>query len=213
MGDDLATREITDDSWNSITKDFAASSNNEFVYYCSVKKEAELAVWDFVKTEKPTFGVTVFLPALIFGPPIQVTSIKSLNFSVDAFYSLWDGRNKTIPQTMFPSYIDARDLAVAHIKAFTRPAAKNKRFLIGGMPFTYTDMVKAMKDLIREGQLPKAVGEKLAEEGTADLATPIPKIDAGPGNTALEMKFKSLEETVKDMALKILEIKKRDVEG
>lgn len=210
MGDDLATREITDESWNNVTKDFAESSHNDFVYYCSVKKEAELAIWNFIETEKPNFGVTVFLPGLIFGPPLQVTTIKSLNFSVDTFYSLWDGRNETIPQTMFPSYIDARDLAAAHVKALTTPAAKNKRFLIGGMPLTYTAMVRAMNDLVSKGELPKEVEEHLAKGGTADLATPVPKINAGPGNAALDMKFRSLDETVRDMALKILDIKRKD---
>jgi nucleoside-diphosphate-sugar epimerase len=208
MGDDLATRTLTNSSWIGITQDSARQANHMFVSYCSSKKESELAAWEFMKTEKPTFGLTVFLPALIFGPPIQpVKDSKHLNFSVDVFYSLWDGRNETIPATMFPSYIDVRDLAVAHVRALTEPAANNKRFLIGGMPLTYTAMVRELKSLIESGELPEEVGAKLAKESDADKHTVVPKIEAQEGNEALKMHFRSLRETVRDMAKRILEIK------
>jgi nucleoside-diphosphate-sugar epimerase len=210
MGDDLVTRTLTNSSWNTITQDYAKEANNMFVSYCSSKKEAEQAVWSFMETEKPSFGVTVFLPALIFGPPIQpVKDSKHLNFSVDIFYSLWDGRNETIPDTMFPSYIDVRDLALAHVKALTVPAANNKRFLIGGMPFTCTAMARAIKDLVAKGRLPAEVAAKLAKESGEDQRVAVAKIEAGEGNEALGMTFRSLEETVGDMALRILEIKEK----
>lgn len=211
MGDDLATRTLTDESWNNITPEFARTANNAFVSYCSSKKEAEQAAWKFVDTEKPEFGLTVFLPALIFGPPIQpVKDGKHLNFSVDSFYSLVDGRNATIPDTMFPSYIDVRDLALAHVKALTEPAANNKRFLIGGRPLTYTAMVRELKSLIADGELPKELESTIAKESGEDQRTLVPKIDAKPGNEALKIEFRSLRETVRDMTKKILEIKARE---
>ena len=70
-GGDLATRTLTNTSYHDITQDQARAANNGYISYVSVKKEAELAVWRFVEEEKPPFSVTVFLPALIFGPPIQ----------------------------------------------------------------------------------------------------------------------------------------------
>jgi nucleoside-diphosphate-sugar epimerase len=210
MGDDLATRTLTNRSWNTITQDYAKDANNMFVSYCSSKKESEKAVWLFMETEKPSFGVTVLLPALIFGPPIQpVKDSKHLNFSVDIFYSLWDGRNETIPDTMFPSYIDVRDLALAHVKALSVAAANNKRFLIGGMQFTCTAMARAIKDLVANGRLPAEVTAKLATESGEDQRVAVANIEAGEGNEALGMTFRSLEETVRDMALRILEIKEK----
>jgi nucleoside-diphosphate-sugar epimerase len=211
MGDDLATRTLTNDSWNSITQEFARTANNEFVAYCSSKKEAELITWEFMKTEKPQFGLTVLLPALIFGPPIQpVKDTKHLNFSVDVFYSLYDGRNETIPDTIFPSYIDVRDLALAHVKSLTEPAANDKRFLIGGMPLTYTAMVRELKSLIADGELPKELEATIAKESGEETRTVVPKIDAKPGNDALKLEFRSLRETVRDMAKGILKIKARE---
>jgi nucleoside-diphosphate-sugar epimerase len=212
MGDDLATRELTNTSYNTITQDFARSANNSFVSYCSSKKETELATWAFVESSKPHFGVTVFLPALIFGPPIQpVKDSKHLNFSVDTFYSLFDGRNVETPDTMFPSYIDVRDLAEAHVRSLTTPGAKNKRFLIGGMALSYTAMVRALREIVAEGGLPKEIEAKIAKESGEIERTVVPKIDAKEGNEILKMEFKSLKETVGDMAKRILEI--RDTQG
>jgi len=210
MGDDLATREITNDGWNNISIEDAKKANQEFVSYCSSKKEAEKAVWEFIEKENPSFGVTVFLPALIFGPPIQpVKDSKHLNFSVGLFNSLIDGSNETVPATMFPSYIDVRDLSLAHIRAFTVPEARNRRFLIGGMPLTYTAMVRAIKTGVEKGEIPREVLDTVAKEGTADANTPVPKIRAEEGNKILDMKFRTLEETIRDMTLQILKIKER----
>lgn len=182
-----------------------------FVSYSSSKKEAEIAAWEFMEKEKPAFGLTVFLPAVILGPPIQpIKDSKHLNFSVDVFYSLWDGRNETIPDTMFPSYIDVRDLALAQVRALTEPTVNNKRLLIGGMPLTFTAMVRELRSLIESGELPEEVGTKLAKESGEDQRAVVPRIEAQEGNEALKMHFRPLRETVRDTAKRILEIKARE---
>jgi hypothetical protein len=59
-----------------------------------------------VETEKPSYSVTVLLPGLIFGPPIQpVTNLKKINYSNDVFYSLFNATYETVPPTSFPSYV------------------------------------------------------------------------------------------------------------
>jgi nucleoside-diphosphate-sugar epimerase len=55
--EDNKARSYTNEMWNDITPEFARESNSAFVMYCSSKKEAELAIWDFVKKEKPDFTV------------------------------------------------------------------------------------------------------------------------------------------------------------
>jgi nucleoside-diphosphate-sugar epimerase len=110
---------------------------------------------------------------------------------------------------MFPSYIDVRNLALAHIKALTVPAANNKRFLISGMPFTYTAIARAIKDLVAKDRLPAEVATKLAKKSGEDQRAAVARIKAGKGNEALGMTFRSLEETVGDMALRILDIKQK----
>lgn len=189
---------------NTITPDAAREANHPYISYCSSKKEAELAVWEFIKTEKPSFTVTVFLPALIFGPPVQpVKDAKSLNFSAGTFYSLFSGENagKPVPGTMFPSYVDVRDLADAHIKALTSSAAANKRYLIGGFPYSNTAAVKVLANHFPELKSKLPVGD----EENVVVAT----VEANEGNEALGMTFRTFDDTVVDMTNKILEIEKR----
>jgi nucleoside-diphosphate-sugar epimerase len=213
MGDDLADRVLTNESWNHLSQDDGRAANHYFVSYCSSKKESELAVWKFVETEKPSFGVTVFLPPLIFGPPIQAIKkpiSEGINFSVDIFHGLWNGKNEEIPATMFPSWIDVRDLAEAHVKSLTAPRAKNKRFLIGGFPLTNTAMARSIKAQADRGDLPKSVLEKLAKEGEADSKTPVPKIEAAEATEALNLSFRTMDEMVKDTVERILELQARE---
>jgi nucleoside-diphosphate-sugar epimerase len=82
--------------------------NNAYISYCASKKEGEKAMWDFMEKEKPRFTLTVFLPPLIFGPPIQkVKTMKHINFSTDQFYNLFNGSNAVTPGTVFPAYVCA----------------------------------------------------------------------------------------------------------
>jgi nucleoside-diphosphate-sugar epimerase len=201
-GDDLATRVLTNESWNSITTDQAKDLNNPYISYCSSKKEAELAVWSFVKTETPSFSITVFLPALIFGPPIQpLKSIKALNFSVNLIYELFNGKNVSVPPTPFPSYIDVRDLADAHVKALTTEGARNKRFLIGGAGFGMAHVVKVLEGI-------KALEGRVVGESAEVEVLPEAKIGAKEGNEVLGMKFRTFGSTITDTVERILEVEK-----
>jgi len=84
----------------------ARKAQNPYYSYCVAKAESEKAIWQYVKAEKPHYSVTVLLPALIFGPPIQpVLDLKKMNYSTNVFYSLFNGTYDVTPPTSFPSYV------------------------------------------------------------------------------------------------------------
>jgi nucleoside-diphosphate-sugar epimerase len=203
--DELKNGPLTNESWLSLTQEDARTAQNAYLSYCSGKKEGELALWDFVKTTSPppSFSVTVLLPALIFGPPIQPmqNGIKGLNYSTGVIYSLMNGSNKTVPPTSFPSYIDVRDLADAHVKSLTTPEAANKRFLIGGASMTYTDLAHAL------AKVPELEGRIPADSDEAQNVVPV-LLEADEGNKVLNMTFRSLDETMADMAKSLLALEK-----
>ncbi len=200
--EELLAGPITNETWNPISQEQARKQNNAYISYCSGKKEAELAIWDFVKTEKPSFSVTVFLPALIFGPPLQpIKGIKDLNYSTGIIYSLFNGTNATVPDTSFPSYVDVRDLADAHVKALTTPAAANRRLLINGKTTSYTDLVHAL------AKVPELAGRIPADSGE-DARLPPARFQAEADNAVLGLKFRTIEETMTDTARRILELEK-----
>ncbi|KAK3693532.1 hypothetical protein B0T22DRAFT_436705 [Podospora appendiculata] len=200
--EELLQGPITNETWLPITPAQAREANNAFIWYCSGKKEAELALWDFVKTQSPHFTATVLLPGLIFGPPIEPVKggpTLGLGFSSGVVYSLFNGSNATVPPTAFPSYIDARDLADAHVRALTEPKVANKRITIGGLPMTNTMLAAELR------KLPELAGRVAAESGEDKNVTPA-DIDAREWNEALGMSFRSLEETMRDTAKRILEL-------
>ncbi len=199
--EELSAGPITNETWLAISREDARGAKNAYISYCSGKKEGELAIWDFVRENTPPFTVTVLLPALIFGPPIEPLhgGVKGLHYSSKVIYSFIDGSNASIPATTFTSYIDVRDLAEAHVKALTEPKAANKRFTIGGAKMTYTALVHAL------AKVPELKGRLPVDSGEDENVTPA-DIRAEEGNSALNMTFRSLEETMADTARRLLEL-------
>lgn len=111
---------------------------------------------------------------------------------------------------MFPSYIDVRDLAVAHVKALTTTAAHNHRYLIGGARWTNLGAVEVIKALVEKGKLPKDLEDRLPVTPGEDVDIPVAQVGADEGNNVLGMKFRSLDDTVRDMVLRILALEREE---
>lgn len=179
----------------------AIKAQHPYISYCVAKAESEKAIWKYVKEEKPAYSVTVLLPALIFGPPIQpVKSLKKINYSTDTFYSLFNGTHEVTPPTTFPAYIDVRDLATAHVKSLATPLVFNQRLIVGGSPFSTQIAVNALK-LVPEltGRLPK----------DNDEVTLVVKFgDVKEWNEKLGLLVRTPEQTFGDAARRILDLEK-----
>ncbi|KAK1834969.1 hypothetical protein QBC39DRAFT_251200 [Podospora conica] len=202
MPDELKAGPMSNKTWLAITREQARETNNAYISYCSGKKEGELAIWDFVKTESPSFSVTVLLPALIFGPPLQpVKSVKSLNYSINLIYSFFSGQYTEIPPTSFPSFVDVRDLADAHVKVLTTPEAANRRLLINAKAMTYTQLVRAL------AKVPELAGRLPAESGE-DANVTFANFEADEDNKVIGIEFRSVEDTMAATAQRILELEK-----
>lgn len=204
MPDELKAGPMSSKTWLPISQEKARELNNAYISYCSGKKEGELAIWDFVKTESPSFTVTVLLPALIFGPPLQpVKSVKAFNYSVNVIYSFFNGTYTEIPATTFSSCVDVRDLADAHVKVLTNPEAANKRLLINAKPMTYTMLVHAL------AKVPELAGRLPADSGEDQNVT-FADFEADEDNRIIGVEFRSIEETMADAAKRILELEKQE---
>ncbi|KAL7940145.1 hypothetical protein V8C42DRAFT_338423 [Trichoderma barbatum] len=199
--EEVSAGPLTSATWLPISQEVARDTNNAYISYCSGKKEGELAIWDFVKTNSLNFSVTVFLPGLIFGPPIEPVKqgAKGLHYSANIIYSFFNGTYTTIPSTTFASYIDVRDLTEAHVKALTEPKVANKRLTIGGHSMTYTKLVHSL------AKVPELKGRLPADSGEDKNVVPV-VINADEANEALNMIFRSLDETMADTAKRILEL-------
>jgi nucleoside-diphosphate-sugar epimerase len=97
--------------------------------------------------------------------------------------------------------IDARDAALAHVRALTTPAAANKRFLIGASHFSSTFAVDTLRSLPElAGRLP---------EDPADEEIRFMKLDVSELDQAFGIKYRTAQETFHDTAKKLLELEKQ----
>jgi len=155
----------TEKDWN--TEATAATSP-----YPYSKTVSEKAAWNFVETEKPSFGVTTLLPGYVLGPPLNdYQSTSEFNTSLKVFMgqlkTLFEQSSvKAIPS---PALVDVRDIAQAHIAVAKRDNCANKRLFMAASGSVWA------KDLL---QLRKYALEKL------------------PGDHPLAQKFSSITPVV-----------------
>ncbi|KAJ3118442.1 hypothetical protein HDU96_001609 [Phlyctochytrium bullatum] len=126
---------FTEDDWNT------KSSLTRNPYHYS-KLVAEKAAWEFVEKNPNCFDLVVVCPTFVIGPAHS----KAINGSVDTIYRVATGAFPTKMNICWP-YVDVRDVALAHIRAFERiSVTKGKRYLCSGETWSMgetCDYVKA----------------------------------------------------------------------
>lgn len=95
------------------------------------------------------------------------------------------------------------------MRALTTPDAANKRLLIGGAVLTSTLIAETLEGLVSKGVLPELNG-RLPKNTGEDKDLSLPRIGAQEGNDMLGIQFRNAEDTFGDLALKILELEKRE---
>lgn len=102
----------------------------------------------------------------------------------------------TVPNTMFPGYIDMRDLVDMHIAALTNKEAANKRFVVGH-PVRFDELADALRKVPGlEGRVGKDSGEEIA----------VPRFDTSDAERVFGMKWRTLNDTMKDTAESLLKL-------
>ena len=192
----------TEKDWNPETYEGAKGADGAAAY-CASKALAEKAAFDFVTNENPQFEVSTICPPLIYGPPEHaVDDMSKLNTSAADFYRLMNGSCDQVPDTAFFAFVDVREVAEAHLRAYETDAAAGQRYLVAGGSFTYQDIV----DLLRR------MFPLLSNRFPAKDATPVGdvyQVSSKKAQTELGMKFRSLEEVVKDTAEALLSMEEK----
>ncbi|KAL2419908.1 hypothetical protein ABEF95_008264 [Exophiala dermatitidis] len=206
--DDVKKRAFDNKDWLPLGREDAINAQDPYISYCVGKKLAEQAIWKFIDEQKPPFSVTNFMPPLIFGPMFQkVPSVAKINFSNRQFHSILNSakaEGRKVPSTMFPGYIDVRDLAKIQVSALTTPGAANKRFVVGH-PMLFNSFADALRD-DPELHLASRIGENNDEESTLTL----PRFETKEAEGVFRFKWTSLEKTARDTAIALLEVEALD---
>jgi nucleoside-diphosphate-sugar epimerase len=182
----------TEADWNPVTWDAAKTGGGGIAYMAS-KTFAEKAAFDFVKDESPNFSISTICPPMIYGPLDHgVSDMGKLNTSAADMYRLINGSEKSVPDTTFFAYVDVRDVAEAHLRAYETPAAGGERYIITAGSYTYLQVC----DIIREN-----VPEVKAKTPVGTPGAPLPdvyKVSNEKARKELGMSYRSMKETVVD---------------
>lgn len=183
----------SEENWNPVTMEEALG--DPFTAYRGSKKFAEKAAWNFVKNENPNFQLTTLCPPLVFGPVVHyLNSLDAINTSNARMRDLMQGKmkEKLAPTGTF-IWVDVRDLAMAHVKAIELPEAAGKRFFVTAGYMTNKDIADCMRENFPElrSQLPP-------EDCESDMPKDVFKYDNSRSLDILGLKYRSLEDCVKD---------------
>ncbi|KAF4159486.1 hypothetical protein CNMCM6069_001649 [Aspergillus lentulus] len=127
-------RPYNENDWNPVTAQQAIDRKDTVLGYNVSKTQSEKAAWEFMKTNRPNFDLTVINPDIIIGPMIHpISGPSSINetnhFAIASFI---DGTHSAVEDVRFPFYhfVDVRDVAQSHVDALTNPAAGGRRILL-----------------------------------------------------------------------------------
>jgi nucleoside-diphosphate-sugar epimerase len=133
-----------------------------------------------------------------------LNSLSALNTSNQRIRNLITGQNKTeIADTGTFIWVDVRDLALAHVKAFELPEAANKRFFITAGYFSN----KEITEIIRKN-FPEYENELPGKDvkGGDYPAEGIYKYDNSRTVKVLGIKFRTLEESIVDLVKSLKDV-------
>ncbi|KAI5475640.1 aldehyde reductase II [Pseudohyphozyma bogoriensis] len=193
----------TSDEWFAITYEKAGDPNfdldqypaewKDYITYCASKVLAEEAVWDFKKTNSPSFSLATILPTYI-GGPVCLPGAK-LSWSQQLLINT--AKDYTLPALDYPNWVDVRDVAKAHVNALDRGASG--RWIVSANKATF----ETIADVVRANfpQLSPSSEKQLPLDGYYN-------IDSKPALEASGLglgEYISLEKTVVDTVKQALE--------
>ncbi|KAI1765705.1 ketoreductase [Hypoxylon sp. FL1150] len=172
--------------------------------YITSKVLSEKAAWAFVETEKPKFDLAVINCTFTYGPVQRnLSSLDAMNTSNQRIRDMVLGKMKErLPPTapVF-TFVDVRDVAIAHLKAMTVPEAGGNRFYIVGGHFSN----KKIADVIRK-VFPELAGRLPPADAQDDFPDDVYGFDTSKSRRVLGLEYTGFEKSVKDTVQSILDL-------
>lgn len=165
---------------------------------------------EIIEANAVILKVTVLLPALIFGPPL---TLEPLNLSVSFVYRFFNETFQELPDTyaagLFPTYVDVRDLATAHVRALTSTGAANQRFLIGAPGLSSSLILESLGRFAKKNAMTELEARLTKDTGKDDRShLSLPRFDVNAGNETLGLNVRNAEDTFGDVAKRLMELEK-----
>ncbi|KAI1137598.1 NAD(P)-binding protein [Hypoxylon sp. FL0543] len=178
--------------------------NPKWAYEAS-KVLSEKAAWNFIETERPNFDLAVINCTFTFGPVQRnLPSLNAMNTSNHRIRDMIMGKMKggLSPTAPVFTFVDVRDVALAHVRAMKVREAGGNRFYVVGGHFSN----KRIADVIRN-TYPQLAGLLPPEDAHDDLPADVYNFDNSKSKKILGLEYVGLEESVKDTVQSILDRK------
>ncbi|KAM7200734.1 putative NADPH-dependent methylglyoxal reductase [Rhypophila sp. PSN 637] len=194
-------REVYDEtSWSGVTWEEGTSDMTKT--YRASKKFAEKAAWDFVASEKPNFDIATINNTYTFGPlQRSLPNLEAMNTSNHRIRDLVQGkmRGEITPTAPVFTFVDVRDVALAHVRAMMVPDAGGERFYLVSGYFTNSKIAGAVRG--NQGY-EKLLGDKLPSREVIEKSEDFPedhwKFDTTKSKKMLGLDYIGLEKSVLD---------------
>ncbi|KAI0487784.1 hypothetical protein F4859DRAFT_502050 [Xylaria cf. heliscus] len=171
--------------------------------YRTSKVLAEKAAWAFVENEKPNFDLAVINCTYVFGPvQRKLPSLEAMNASNHRIRDMLEGKMKDglLPTAPVFTWVDVRDVALAHLRAMTVPSAGGNRFYVVGGHFTNKQIADAIKK-----DFPR-FADRLPADAVHDLPSDVYGFNNSKSKEILGLHYTTLEKSVVDTVQSILDL-------
>lgn len=142
--------DLTDDCWDEVSIKKAwepppYEMDRALYVYNASKAQSEQALWKFVREHKPNFVVNAVLPDFVCGLPVN-SEKQGWGPSNGIAKRLWDGQDGW--QILYPQFgIDARDTALLHVAAATKPDTEGRRLFGYAWNKTWADWIGRLREM------------------------------------------------------------------
>lgn len=171
--------------------------------YETSKVLSERAAWNFIEAEKPNFDLATINCTFTFGPVQRnLPSLDAMNTSNHRIRDMIMGKMKDALSPTAPvfTFVDVRDVALAHLRAMKVPEAGGNRFYVVGGHFSN----KRIADVIRKSY-PELEGLLSPEDAHDDFPDDVYNFDNSKSRTMLGLEYIGLEKSVKDTVQSIMD--------
>ena len=215
-GDNIDMQELGVDKFDE--SHFNVSSSLTHQPYSFSKVLAEKIAWEISKNQK-VWDLVVVNPGFILGPILSKTSSsESINFMND----ILKGKFYFGAPSLALSYVDVRDVALAHIIAFEKESSKG-RHIVTNKPFTILQITNIVKQLYgKQFKLPNSESPKWLTYLIGPIFGVTRRfikrnvgyplfLDNEKSKENLGIEYTSLKNTIDDMIKSLLEFRKQRV--
>jgi nucleoside-diphosphate-sugar epimerase len=133
-GAPAAGRDFTEADWTD-------PENTQLTPYTRSKTLAELAAWEYMRSQNAEQRLVTVQPGAIVGPVLG----DDRSYSLQAVERMLTGRMPGLPRLGF-SFVDVRDVAALHVSAMSAPEAGGQRLIAAGPFLWFADVAAILRE-------------------------------------------------------------------